>query len=169
MKAYKYVGPNDLLELIKTVSKGKKVSTPRDVINWIEEAAQELDYENQVIATYVVNLENDLLIADRHSEHVACAGGENVLSAGEITFSVDEMNVKVTEVTNLSTGYCPEPESWPSVKEALDKAGLKNPGSFGREFIFRRCEKCGLLNIVKDDWFVCVECDADLSKSWNIR
>lgn len=168
MKYYKYVGPNDLLELVKTVSKGEKISSPQDVINWLEGTAQELDYDNQVIATYTIDLDNNLLIADRHSEHVACAGGDNVLSAGEITFSVEGSKVKVAEVTNQSTGYCPKPESWPSVKVALVKAGLDGPNSFSREFIFRKCEKCGLLNIVKEEWFVCVECDEDLSKSWNI-
>ncbi len=168
MKYYKYVGPNDLLELVKTVSKGEKISSPQDVINWLESTAQELDYDNQVITTYTIDLDNNLLIADRHSEHVACAGGGKVLSAGEITFSVEGSKVKVREVTNQSTGYCPEPESWPNVKVALVKAGLDGPNCFSREFIFRKCEKCGLLNIVKEEWFVCVECDEDLSKSWNI-
>jgi hypothetical protein len=168
MKSYKYVGPNDLLELIKTVRKGEKVSSHLDVIKWMKDTDQELDQDNQVIATYIVDLDNILLIADRHSEHVVCAGGENVLSAGEITFSVEGSKVKVTEVTNQSTGYCPEPESWTNVKVALDKAGLESPGSFGNEFIFRRCEKCGLLNVVKENWFVCIGCDEDLSKAWNV-
>ncbi len=167
MKSYKYVGPIDLLELVKTVSKGVKVSSHLDVIHWVKDTDQEIDHDSQVIATYIVDLDNNLLIADRHSEHVVCAGGEDVLSAGEITFSVEGSTVKVIEVTNQSTGYCPEPESWPYVKEALDKAELESPDSFGREFIFRRCEKCGLLNVVKENWFVCVGCDEDLSKLWN--
>ena len=167
MKSYKYVGPIDLLELVKTVSKGVKVSSHLDVIHWVKDTDQEIDHDSQVIATYIVDLDNNLLIADRHSEHVVCAGGEDVLSAGEITFSVEGSTVKVIEVTNQSTGYCPEPESWPYVKEALDKAELESPDSFGREYIFRRCEKCGLLNVVKENWFVCVGCDEDLSKLWN--
>ena len=169
MKSYKYVGPNDLLELVKTVSKGEKILSHQDVINWIKDTDQELDADNQVIATYIVDLDKILLIADRHSEHVVCAGGENVLSAGEITFSVEGSKVTVSEVTNQSTGYYPEPESWPHVKEALDKADLESPDSFGREFVFRRCEKCGLLNVVKENWFVCVKCDEDLSQSWNVN
>jgi hypothetical protein len=59
-----------------------------------------------------------------------CAGGENVLSAGGVTFGVEGAEVTVTEVTNQSTGYRPEPESRPYVEEALDKAG---PGADAKE------------------------------------
>ena len=168
MKAYEYVGPKDLWELIKTVGKGEKITSLQDVRNWLDSTAQTLNSDNKVTATYVVDLDNHLLLADRHSEHVVCAGGEDVLSAGEMTFTVSDSEIKVTEVTNQSTGYCPEPEAWASVEEALVRAGLENPGSFGREFIFRRCARCGLLNVVKDDWLVCVSCDEDLSQSWNV-
>ena len=51
--------------------------------------------------------------------HVACAAGGPVLSAGEITFDDD---MTVAEITNQSTGFCPEPESWPAVSDALDRA-----------------------------------------------
>ena len=169
MKTYKYVGPHDLLELTKTASKGEKIVSPMAVLAWVHDTGQEVDYEHQVIATFIIDLDTNLLIADRHSEHVVCAGGENVLSAGEMTFCIEGTTVKVSDVTNQSTGYCPEPESWPSVNEALVKAGLEGPESFSREFIFRRCATCGLLNIVKEEWFVCAECDENLSKTWNIR
>ena len=169
MRTYQYIGPVDLLELVKTVSKGDRISSSQDIMQWIEETNQNLDAENRIIATYIIDLNGNLLIADRHSEHVVCAGGENVLSAGEITFKVKGLEVKVVEVTNQSTGYCPEPESWPSVKAALENASLYAPVSFAREFIFRRCEKCGLLNIVKEEWFVCVKCEENLNKLWNIN
>jgi len=168
MKSYKYVGPSDLLALIKTVSKGEKILSPDDVLEWFNNFDQILDNENPVIATYIIDLNGNLLIAARHSEHVTGAGGENVLSAGEITFNIESKTVIVTEVTNQSTGYCPEPESWQYVSEVLDKAELKHPESFGREFIFRRCNKCNALNVVKEEWYVCLECNEDLIKSWNI-
>ncbi len=162
------MGPNDLLELIKTVGKGNKISTSKDVMCWVGETEQVLDYDNAVIATYVVDLRNNLLVADRHSEHVVCAGGENVLSAGEITFCIDDSRVKVVEVTNQSTGYCPKPESWSTVKNALIAANIDRPNNFTRKFIFRVCEKCNLLNVVKEEWFVCVQCNEELNKLWNI-
>ena len=39
--------------------------------------------------------------------------------AGEITFTVRPGSISVTWVTNQSTGYCPEPASWPAVETAL--------------------------------------------------
>ena len=107
------------------------------------------------------------MIADRHSEHVACAEQLDVLSAGEITFEISNDQVHFTWITNQSTGYCPEPESWPAVKNALDKAKISRPDEFSTKFIFRLCKKCNAINIVKDDWYVCIECDATLNNKWN--
>jgi hypothetical protein len=42
-----------------------------------------------------------------------------VLSAGEITFSRKGKSLVVSDVTNQSTGYCPEPKSWKAVKASL--------------------------------------------------
>ncbi len=68
--------------------------------------------DGSFIATFIITLNEELLVAPRRSEHVACASGGPVLSAGEITF---DDNLVVIEVTNQSTGFCPEPESWASV------------------------------------------------------
>ena len=35
--------------------------------------------------TFVIGVDGVLRVADRRSEHVACAGGGDVLSAGELT------------------------------------------------------------------------------------
>ena len=80
------------------------------------------------------------------SEHVACAAGGPVLSAGEITFD-DECNVP--EISNQSTGFCPEPESWSTVERALDRVGIEHPGGFTIAVVFRLCPKCHERNIVK--------------------
>jgi hypothetical protein len=76
--------------------------------------------------------------------------------------------LEVVEVTNQSTGFCPEPESWSVVATALDRAGIPQPGCFTQEIIFRRCPFCGQRNIVKDGWFVCGLCGADLPRHWNL-
>ena len=34
------------------------------------------------------------------------------------------------------------------------------------EIVFRRCEACGQINIVKDE-YVCAVCDERLPKEWN--
>ncbi len=168
MKTYKYVGPRDLLVLVETMDKGAEISSQEDILKWVKHSEQVSNYDNSVIATYTVNIDKKLFIADRHSEHVLCAGGENVLSAGEITFHVDKDIVEVLEVTNQSTGYCPEPESWPYVKEAIENIGLESPERFSTEFIFRKCNRCKLLNIVKDYYFVCVGCGDNLDNTWNV-
>ena len=52
------------------------------------------------IATFVVNQDGTLMLADRSSEHVACAGGAPVCSAGEMTFLLDDTNIGVVLRTN---------------------------------------------------------------------
>ncbi|ARU55868.1 hypothetical protein OLMES_1794 [Oleiphilus messinensis] len=168
MKEYIYVGSNELLDLVKKIPKGQVVFDGASVAKWINETDQELNADDEIIATFVVNTFGQLVIADRQSEHVVCAGGENVLSAGEITFHVGKNSVVVTEITNQSTGYCPDIVSWDAAEAALNLAGLKHPEGFTRKFVFRKCEKCGELNIVKEAWYVCVFCDTDLPGEWNI-
>jgi hypothetical protein len=74
---------------------------------------------------------------------------------------------EVTSVTNQSTGYCPEPDSWSAVARALDRIGVPHPGQFTSEFVFRRCPRCGERNIVREGDFICAICDAELPASWN--
>ncbi len=74
---------------------------------------------------------------------------------------------EVIEVSNQSTGFCPEPKSWASVAQALDEISLKHPGEFTLSFTFRRCVQCNLLNVVKENLFNCAECNAELPQNWN--
>jgi hypothetical protein len=121
------------------------------------------------ILTYVVSLAGVLLVAPRNSEHVACAGGEPVLAAGEISFTRDRDHVcRVDQVTNQSTGYCPEPSCWPAVAAALDAAGIRHGDGFTTEFTFRRCPECDAVNLVKEEVFLCDLCGADLPADWNV-
>ena len=90
-------------------------------------------------------------------------------SAGEMFFLLTAAGVQVAEVSNQSTGFCPEPESWPAVAVALDRLGVPHPGRFTTEVLFRRCEQCGERNVVRDGWFVCGVCGADLPERWNFE
>jgi hypothetical protein len=110
-----------------------------------------------------------LRVAPRRSEHVACAGGRPVLSAGEITFALAGRSVGVAEVSNQSTGYCPEPESWPAVEAALRRAGLEPPDGFSPACVFRRCEECGTVCLVKGGAFECAACGAGLPSKYNCQ
>ncbi|WP_254716477.1 hypothetical protein [Actinomadura sp. WMMB 499] len=143
---YDYVGPAELLD--------------RVVPGTVGEPVEEVARTEREPFTYVVDLDGVLRVAPRRSEHVACAGGRPVLAAGEIAFG----DGRIAEVTNQSTGYCPGPESWPAVAAALDRAGLDRPDGFTDVFVFRHCPSCAELNVVKDEHYVCVFCDADLPR-----
>jgi hypothetical protein len=164
-KAYSYVGPPEILARSRSAPKGVAIRCSDDLRVWIKAAAQRADM--QVVATFVIDMKGTLLIADRRSEHVACASGEPVLSAGEMTFVVGN-ELEVIDVSNQSTGYCPEPESWPHVALALDRIPIPNPGRFTHEIVFRRCASCGQINIVKDNWLACLFCGKELPMQWNI-
>jgi hypothetical protein len=74
----------------------------------------------------------------------------------------------VSEVSNQSAGYCPDPASWPAVGGALERAGLEHPSRFTHPVAFRRCPRCQERNLVKNDDFVCVICGAELPWAWNV-
>lgn len=166
MKRYRYVGPGHIIEQVSGQPPGFKISSKRDVLRWISASHQRGE---QIIATYTINLDGHLYLADRHTEHLACAQSLEVLAAGEIFLLIDKNDIEIEEISNLSTGYCPEPESWKAVERALDSASIKRPGKFTIEIIFRRCVQkgCGMRNIVKDDWFECQVCGRELPKRWN--
>jgi len=153
---YNYIGPDDLLTLVCPENCGTLIMSPQDILNWGSP-------HNEVIATFVIQKEGHLCLADRHTEHVACAGGKAVLSAGEMTFFMTGSQIEVTYATNQSTGYCPEPTSWPAVAKALDKLAISHPNKFSHEFIFRRCMTCQTINIIKDEWYVCAVCGRKLN------
>lgn len=165
MNLYRYVGPRAIAERAAGQPAGTPIHSPADVLRWVRETGQ----TNPVICTFVVDAGGVLRVADRHSEHVACAGGGPVQSAGEMTFRVMGAMVEVVAVSNQSTGYCPEPESWPAVEAALARAGLESPAGFDPACVFRRCPACGTKNLVKGGVFECGACSADLPAEYNCQ
>jgi hypothetical protein len=143
-----------------------RIGSSSDVHDWITRTGQNVT-RGTVTATFIVDTEGWLWIADRHSEHVACAAGREILSAGEMTFDIRTQGVCVLDITNQSLGYCPEPDSWPAVASALEQSGIRHPERFTSQFVFRRCSECGTKNIVKDEWYECGVCGASLSHTWN--
>ena len=69
-----YVGPAEVLAAARLLAPGRPVLAREDIPGADEPC------------TFVIDLEGTPLLAPRRSEHVACAGGGPVLSAGEITF-----------------------------------------------------------------------------------
>jgi hypothetical protein len=163
-QSYRYIGADDLLD---ANTDRQCVQRQADVLSWIATTSQRLQNQS-ITATFVIDTEGWLWIADRRSEHVACARGDRVRSAGEMTFDVESGSVSVTHVTNQSLGYCPEPESWPAVTAALSRAGIPHPPDFTSAYLIRRCEACGMKNIVKEDVFECGVCSSPLSAAWNL-
>ncbi len=91
-----------------------------------------------------------------------------MLSAGEIGFTCEAGRWAVGNVSNHSTGYCPDGSSWPAVARALDDMEIGRATGFTHEVVFRRCPGCQEHNIVREDDFVCVFCGRDLPEAWNV-
>lgn len=164
---YHYVGPEHLKQLINSDPERVAVRSPQDVRTWMQLTGQTVARSRAVTATYIVDRNGSLYIGDRHMEHVACALGQPVLAAGEITFALHGVT-EVTAVTNQSTGYCPEPSSWPHVARSLQGAGLNAPAHFSHAFQFRICERCDSINLIKEEDFQCARCEQPLSRDWNV-
>lgn len=119
---------------------------------------------DSVTATFVIDEDGYMRVAARRSEHVKCASGRPVRSAGEVTFALDG---NVIAISKHSTGYCPEPESWGACAEALDRIPLSHPGQFTTALEFRLCRQCKQRNVIKDGWYFCDICGAKLPEKWN--
>ena len=163
-RRYRYVGPADVLATVLPGGEGRPITSPADLAAWLADRGPA---ELAEPFTFVVDLGGTLRLAPRRSEHVACAAGEPVRGAGEIAFRRAGGRWIVSEVSNQSTGYCPDPDSWPAVADALDRAGLAHPGKLTAPVVFRRCPGCGGRNLVKDGDFVCAVCGGELPEEWN--
>lgn len=168
-KPYEYVGPKNIRKRAESGPAGERIESAEGLRVWVTSPGREATREGLVAATFVTDEQGELCVADRRTEHISCSGGRPVLSAGEMFFEVGPSGIHVAEVTNQSTGFCPEPESWPAVAAALDHLGVLRPNRFTQEIAFRLCPACGQRNIVKDGWFVCATCGADLPREWNFE
>jgi hypothetical protein len=121
-----YVGPADLAELADSQGVGQAVGSLAEFTAWV---AGRTAAELAEPFTFVIDLSGCLRLAPRRSEHVACAGGERVLGAGEIGFELRSERWAVAQVNNQSTGYCPDLGSWSAVAAAIDRVGFARPGS----------------------------------------
>jgi hypothetical protein len=164
-RRYRYVGPEEVAAVALSGGEGRPIRSLADFEHWVD-AVDARDLAEPF--TYVVGVDGVVRLAPRRSEHVACAGGGDVLAAGEISFLRQPSGWTVGEVTNQSTGYCPDTDCWPAVASALDRAGLARPDGFTTGFVFRRCEFCFYLNVVKDEDFTCCLCGEDLPPMWNV-
>jgi len=163
-RVYEYVGPPEVAASVRGLPAGAPIRSQGDLEAWILANREDLDSAGIIIATFIIDKGGVLRVAQRRTEHVACASGGPVLSAGEMSFTIDG---RIAYVSNQSTGFCPEAESWPAVAAALRDVAPSPLDGFSQEFIFRRCTSCGQTLVIKDNWFVCDVCGADVSTSWN--
>ncbi|MBO4252883.1 hypothetical protein [Streptomyces griseorubiginosus] len=164
-RGYGYIGPEELRPQAGGGAAGRAIRTSADLDVWMAERGAQ---EAAEPFTYVIGLDGLLRLAPRRSEHVACAGGGRVLAAGELGLTRGPGGWAVQDVSNQSTGYCPDLDSWHSVRAALDALGIEHPGGFTHEVVFRRCPACAEVGIVREGDFVCVFCGAELPARWNI-
>jgi len=167
MKPYSYVGPAAIRDTARFDTPRHEVLDMDGLRSWLSRHAGFRNQDREITCTYVVQPPGKLFVADRHSEHVACARGEPVLTAGEITFERDARGLAVTEASNLSIGYCPEPGSWVHLGKALLAAGFPPLDGFTQPFEFRWCAACRQTCVIKDDVFECPSCGDDLPRDWN--
>ncbi|KPI32880.1 hypothetical protein OV450_6910 [Actinobacteria bacterium OV450] len=159
------MGPPDLRALVRPEAEGRCILSASDFNDWVSGLAA---VELAEPFTFVIDSAGVLRLAPRRSEHVVSAGGGPVLGAGEMSFREESGRWVVAEVSNQSTGFCPDVSSWPAVAKTLDAAGIEHPSGFTHEVIFRRCPACGQLNIVREGDFICVFCDKELPREWNV-
>ncbi|WP_328914446.1 MULTISPECIES: hypothetical protein [unclassified Streptomyces] len=130
---YRYVRPVALRGLVRPDSAGHRIRSPPDFDEWVLARAGE---ELSEPFTFVADTVSVLRLAPRRGEQVVCAGGEAVLGAGEISFREESGPWAVDEVSNQSSGYCPDVSSWQAVAEALVLAGIVHPSGFTHEVVF---------------------------------
>lgn len=165
---YQYAGPLHCIPKADEMPVRFRVTQAMDVQKWQFVTAPEEEYDGSYAATFIVDLDGQLWIADRRSEHVACARAAAVLAAGEMFFEIRQKNVCILRVTNQSTGYCPEPASWEAVAHALRPTGIPHPAGYEDPFEFRFCVPCRNICLIKDDDFTCPRCEAPLPEFWNL-
>lgn len=124
---YRYVGPPGLAVRARPGPDVITVTSAQILVRWLASRPAEELCEP---FTFVIGLDGQLRLAPRRTEHVDCAAGQLVLAAGEMLFAREGASWSVSEISNQSTGYCPEPDSWPVVASALGRIGLAHPGDF---------------------------------------
>ncbi len=160
MKAYPYIGPPERRELGDLPCARQCVVNARNILDWIGQTHPKQHITHTITATFIVDIAGYLWIADRHYEHVACAQGQSVLSAGEITFAQED-GLEITALSNQSTGYCPHVKTWPAVARALSRAQLTFPATWTLACTFARCTQCHTLHLIKHESWICAVCNAD--------
>ncbi|WP_009964699.1 hypothetical protein [Verrucomicrobium spinosum] len=167
MRIYPYVGPAAIKEKVNMAAPRHEVTTADGLMKWALDAGYFSPGTPSEVFTYTVLSGHHLFIADRHSEHIACARGAPVECAGEIAFRRSKTGLVIEEASNLSTGYCPESSAWVALDLALKAAGFPGVQGFTTAFEFRYCQRCLQTCVIKDEVYECPSCLEPLPAEWN--
>ena len=164
-RLYRYVGPEAIRSRSASAPGGTPIERQEALRAWLD--GQDVPRSVvQVVATFVIDPEGVLRLADRRSEHVACAVGGPVLSAGEMFFSSrgkpppsrrsEPLDRLLPRARVVACGWRgPGPDRSPPPRPVHDRV------------VFRRCPHCGERNVVKDGWLECEVCGGELPEVWN--
>jgi hypothetical protein len=145
-----------------------EMTSVQDLLEFYRGHRHDRDAEGHVPATFILDTDVRLWLAARRSEHVVCARGMPVLTAGEMFIHRDGGEVRVVRVSNQSTGYCPPVDTWDILADVLKRLGIGCPEGFEPACEFRRCVACRGIQIVKDSVYECTVCGAALPVDWNL-
>src|SRR5262245_55739772 len=105
MRLYRYVGPNEIRARAQAGDIGTPIASVRDLRDWLAASQRRASFQDRPIFTFVIDETGTLRVADRSSEHVSCAGGRPVQSAGEFVLAHTSDGWHIEEISNQSTGY----------------------------------------------------------------
>ena len=129
-RLYHYVGPPEIRERVSKQPPGRVVSSAADVVRWIEDTEQAPGAEGYYLATFVVDHEGALRIEDYGHEHVSCAGGGPVRSAGVAWFDVVGLaTAPWPTLTTSGTSGCLPSGSHRPASRLLRRQWLRAPSS----------------------------------------
>ncbi len=163
-RTYNYVVSRRIAEQAEAPISRLAPATPDDIRSW-----SLAPNNGNLELTFVVDPRGQLWLSiDTASMSPARADSPYSLLASCVP-RVTPQQVAVVSVSNQSTGYCPEPDCWPAVRDALRNAGLESPNEFTHAFDFRRCVSCSGINILKDGMPDCPSCGTELTCQLELR
>ena len=90
-RIYSYVGSAEIVANLPENSGRVWIQSPQDMLRWRNMLPQQLENPNELTVTFIIDTQGRLWINERRSEHVLCAAGGDVLSAGEMTFDLSDV------------------------------------------------------------------------------
>src|SRR5262245_66175812 len=82
-RLYDYVGPPEVAASVRGSPAGTPLKSEHDLKAWLAANREDLDSAGTITATFVIDQDGQLRVAQRRTEHIACASGGPVRSRSE--------------------------------------------------------------------------------------